>query len=50
MESSASVNLVLKNHHVFLFGRMLAHAFVDQERKKDEQERQAKSSWWPFGW
>jgi len=30
--------------------RMLAHAFVDQERKKDEQERQAKSSWWPFGW
>ncbi|KAG0557949.1 hypothetical protein KC19_11G167800 [Ceratodon purpureus] len=30
--------------------RMLAHTFVDQERKKGEEERQAKRSWWSFGW
>ncbi|KAG0604101.1 hypothetical protein M758_10G145000 [Ceratodon purpureus] len=30
--------------------RMLAHTYVDQERKKGEEERQAKSSWWSFGW
>lgn len=30
--------------------RMLAHTFVDQERKKGQEERQAKQSWWSFGW
>lgn len=29
---------------------MLAHTYVDQERKKGEEERQAKRSWWSFGW
>lgn len=30
--------------------RMLAHTFVDQERRKGQEERQAKQSWWSFGW